>query len=75
MSTPQPEPDLIRDLAELLAGLQVARSIQGGFALGTSLDSYDRLRRQLGMFGWQRPPEYEVALRARLTELNAGTRP
>lgn len=72
MTTPEPEtgPDLIRDIAEVLAGLQVPRSIEGGRILGAALAPWDRITGKLDLFGWQLPEGYEAVLRRRLTELS-----
>ena len=74
MSTPETEPGLIRDIAEVLAGLQVIRSIEGGRIMGAALAPYDRLRKQLDLFGWPRPADHERVLREHLTELSGKRR-
>jgi hypothetical protein len=71
-SEPETEPGLIRNIAEVLAGLQVIRSIEGGRIMGAALAPYDRLRKQLDLFGWPRPADHERALRKHLTELADG---
>jgi hypothetical protein len=55
--------DPLPDLAAVIAGLMVPRSIQGGSVLGAALGPYDRLRRGLGLFGWD-ASDIEPALRA-----------
>ena len=75
MSTePEPETDLIRDIAEVLAGLQVQRSIENGRILGAALAPWDRITKKLDLFGWQLPEGYEAVLRRRLTELSGERR-
>lgn len=74
MTIPEPY-DPIHDLAAVLAGLQVARSIDGGSALGTGLESFDRLRRKLNLFGWPKADEHEARLREHLTVLRAEAQP
>lgn len=64
--------DPIPDLAKILAGLQVARSISGGHVLGAAREPYDALRHELGLFGWPDAAEHEQRLRKHLTVLNAG---
>lgn len=63
MSTHTEPYDPIRDLAEVLAGLQVPRSIQGGYVLGKALEPYDRLRKGLSLFGYPDAAEHERRLR------------
>jgi hypothetical protein len=58
--------DPVPDLAALLAGLQVPRSIEGGRLLGAALEPWDRLRAGLGMFGWLGADDAEEALRKAL---------
>lgn len=63
--------DPVRDLAEVLAGLQVARSIGGGAALGAARAPFDRLRRHLHLFGWPGADEHERMIRAALAALES----
>lgn len=45
--------ELLDDMAELLAGLQVPRSLpQPHILLGKGLEPYDRLMDELNGFGW-----------------------
>jgi hypothetical protein len=62
--------DPVPDLAAVLAGLQVARSISRK-PFGAALEPYDRLRRELGLFGWPDAAEHETRLRERLRQLPA----
>ena len=59
--------NLISDLAELIAGLQVPRSISDGVSLGAGRDAWDRLWGQhLNVLGWKNRSEVEYALRQAL---------
>jgi hypothetical protein len=58
--------DPVPDLAKVLAGLQVPRSIHGGQVLGAALEPFDRLRKGLGLFGWPDAAEHEERLRRAL---------
>lgn len=60
----------LRLLAELIGGLQVARSISPAM-FGTALSAYDGLRREFGLFGWQDADVIEAILRRKL--VGAGT--
>jgi hypothetical protein len=64
--------DPVPDLAKVLAGLQVPRSIQGGHVLGAALEPFDRLRKGLGLFGWPDAAEHEERLRRALETAPAG---
>ena len=59
---------LIGDLAELIAGLQVPRSIDGKM-LGTGKEAWDRIwGEHLNVFGWKNKHEVESALYAAIGE-------
>jgi hypothetical protein len=68
MSTTEPY-DPIHDLAAVLAGLQVPRSMLGGAALGAALEPYDRLRKGLSLFGYPPASEHERRLRTVLAPI------
>jgi hypothetical protein len=58
MEDPKPmNPHLRRTLAELIAGLQVPRSVP--VCLGAGVEPYDELRRMFKCFGWQTAKEVE----------------
>jgi hypothetical protein len=60
--------DPVPDLAAVLAGLQVPRSMMGGRTLGAALEPFDRLRKGLGLFGWPDAAEHEERLREALRQ-------
>lgn len=64
------ETNIIDDLAELLAGLQVPRSLVGNpsFILGAALESYDRLLHRDRGFGWRTAGDFVDMLRRELVE-------
>jgi hypothetical protein len=55
------EDDEVKLLAQLIAGLQVPRSIGG--LLGAAIEPYDALRSRFRCFGWQTAEEVEKCLR------------
>lgn len=57
--------EVIHDLAELLAGLQVPRSIDGTMMLGAGCKAFDRLNHR-ARFGWKTTEDFETMLRANL---------
>lgn len=57
-------------MAQVLAGLNVPLSIDGGRMLGAARDPFIALRGELNMFGYQTAEEVEVEMRKRLTELD-----
>lgn len=61
--------DPIPDIAAVLAGLQVTRSILGGTRLGPALEPYDRLRKGLDLFGYPDKAEHERRLRSVLAPI------
>jgi hypothetical protein len=58
--------DPVPDLAALLAGLQVPRSMLDGQGLGGGLEPFDRLRAGLDLFGYPDAAEHEERLRRAL---------
>jgi hypothetical protein len=61
--------DPIPDIAKVLAGLQVPRSMLGGTSLGAALEPYDRLRKGLNLFGYPPSLEQEKVLYCALADL------
>lgn len=61
--------DPLPDLAAVMAGLQAPRSVGGGQVLGAAREPYDRLRRNLHIFGWPGAPQFERMIRAALDAL------
>lgn len=59
----QDQDEVIRLLAELLAGTQVPRSL--GY-LGMATHAWDQLRAKLNLFGWMTAEEVQMRLRAGL---------
>jgi hypothetical protein len=59
MMTPD---ELIADMARVLAGLQVGRSISTA-PFGTALEPYDRLLHMDDRLGWKRPGDFEREIR------------
>ena len=53
--------ELIKDLAEMIVGLQVPISV-GSQMLGTAGPAWHRVWSGLRLVGWQSPPEVEKAL-------------
>lgn len=53
---------IIREMAEIVAGLQVPMSIQAP-SLALAGPHYDALRNEAKMFGWQNVDEIELALK------------
>ena len=65
------EQTIVSLLAELLSGTQVPRSISKHM-LGAGVESWDRLRVRLNLYGWVSPVEIEARLQSALRkELNA----
>jgi hypothetical protein len=58
--------EVIRGLAELLAGLAVPVSL--GMPLGTARDAWGSVHGQLAGLGWYDADKYEAALREALAE-------
>lgn len=57
--------DPVPDIAELMAGLQVVRSLPVAREFfGTALEPYDRLREGLGLFGYPAAWEHIDRLRS-----------
>jgi hypothetical protein len=59
---------LIKKLAEVLAGLQAPRSLNGAVMLGAALEPWDELKQHLTGFGWTDAAEMEAALRRELVD-------
>jgi hypothetical protein len=57
--------ELVQDLAKVMAGLQVARSIST-VPFGAALEPYDRLHSSLIGLGWGRPEDFEYEIRKAL---------
>lgn len=64
------EGDLVRDVAEIVAGLQVPYSIDSK-VLGEAGPAWVRLRQRIGCFGWQDADDIEARVRQGIGELVA----
>jgi len=54
--------ELIHQIAKLIAGLAVPRSLSGSVMLGAAKEPWDVLHRELVGFGWHGAEEYEEAI-------------
>ena len=62
---------MIRELAELMAGLQAPYSLGGRIALGEGGHAWLTLARRLGMHGWMTADEVEPLVRDAIGQLVA----
>lgn len=60
---PEPLPDAVPALAELVASLHMLRSVPGGLHPAT-LRAYDAVRAAIDAFGWSSPAEIAARIRA-----------
>jgi hypothetical protein len=58
--------EVIRKLAEVMAGLQAPRSLDGRVMLGAALEPWDDLKQHLTGFGWTDADAFERGLRTAL---------
>lgn len=58
--------ELIRKLAEILAGLQAPRSLNGAVMLGAACEPWDEVKSFLTGFGWTDADTFERALKTAL---------
>ena len=57
--------EFIKELAKLISGLQVPRSMGVGF-MGTALEPYDKITGMFKLFGWNKLEEIEEQIREAL---------